>query len=111
MKWTRRENPGHWMAYWTSEDGAFEIQKHIGPSAKYDHGHLSGQPYRVLYRVETDPYEDGGEIFTVAWKFGPSFHLLKQAQGYVETFLVIQPSGLTAAEESWNEIVAGRETP
>lgn len=105
MKWARSENAHHWLATWTSDCGRFQIQKYIGDAAKCDYGHLSGQPYQVLSKVDVEPYEDGGEICTWAWKYGPRFHLLKQAKSYVETFLVKQPSGLTAAEESWNEIV------
>lgn len=105
MKWTRSENAHGWLATWTSEDGRFEIQKHIGPHAKSDYGHMTGQPYHVLSQVEVEPYEDGGEICTWAWKSGPRFHLLKHAKNYVETFLVTGASGLTAAEESWNKIL------
>jgi hypothetical protein len=103
MKWTRSENAHGWLATWTSGSGQFEIQKHIGPHAKHDYGHMTGQPYQVLIREECElPVKDGSEY---AWRFGPRFHLLKQAKNYVETFLVTGVGGLTAAEESWNEIV------
>lgn len=90
LSWTRSINPGGWLETHSTNDltsqrpqGSFQVERHIGDTAHYDYGVMSGKPYQLVVAEDWAPgtsvktiREEGAHI----WRYAKSYATLEEAQ-------------------------------
>jgi hypothetical protein len=81
LKWQHRTNKHGWRSIWSTPDGPFEIQQHIGDSAHNDYGVMTGKPYSLMRAELCEPDEDGDNV---CWHHLGRFATLDAARAKAE---------------------------